>query len=75
MSNPRHDHLPGSHPKLREGDLRGPKSATVVDYSPRAVSKAVLCSVCRQPVDKTRIMAGRHMCLDCIAEFYGGEEE
>ena len=51
------------------------KPSPVIDYGTGRDLKSVFCSVCRQAVVKTRIMAGRHMCLDCIAEFYGGEED
>jgi hypothetical protein len=51
------------------------KPSPVVDYVTGRDVKSVFCSVCRQAVFKTRIMAGRHMCLDCIAEFYGGDED
>lgn len=63
---------PGSQP---DDALALPKPSPVVDYASHKPTRTVSCSVCRELVHKTRIMAGRHMCLNCIAEFYGGEEE
>lgn len=77
MPEERPNRRPASNPPNGgPGETLGlPKPSPLVDYASHQRLKTVPCSVCRELVHKTRIMAGRHMCLNCIAEFYGGEEE
>jgi formylmethanofuran dehydrogenase subunit E len=44
---------------------------------PREVEEMGKCGMCQQsvPARQTRVVSGRPLCLGCLSEWYGEEEE